>query len=130
MKNLLKLSLGFIFISLFFLVGCTEETNSNEIGCYEIYAPVCGVDGITYPNDCYAEQMNNVEIAYEGECGNNFKEEINNELSNIIYCTEEQKQAEFCTLEYMPVCGNDNNTYGNKCAACASGIDYYIDGEC
>ncbi len=27
---------------------------------------------------------------------------------NSIQCTEEQKNAEICTMEYMPVCGNDN----------------------
>ena len=33
----------------------------------EIYAPVCGVDGVTYGNPCHAEQEG-VEIAYDGEC--------------------------------------------------------------
>lgn len=48
-----------------------------------------------------------------------------------VTCTEEQKAAEMCTMEYMPVCGDDGVTYGNKCSACASKkIDSYIPGEC
>jgi len=48
-----------------------------------------------------------------------------------VTCTEEQKAAEMCTLEYMPTCGDDGVTYGNKCAACASkAIDSYTPGEC
>ncbi len=35
--------------------------------CPEIYAPVCGVDGVTYPNDCFA-QCENVRIERMGEC--------------------------------------------------------------
>ena len=46
-------------------------------------------------------------------------------------CTEAEKAAEMCTLEYMPTCGDNGVTYGNKCAACASkNIDSYTPGEC
>jgi putative hemolysin len=46
-------------------------------------------------------------------------------------CTEAEKAAEMCTLEYMPTCGDDGITYGNKCAACASKeINSYTPGEC
>ena len=46
-------------------------------------------------------------------------------------CKPEQKAAEICTLEYMPVCGNDDQTYGNKCQACASeAVEYWMAGEC
>ena len=46
------------------------------------------------------------------------------------YCTVTEKAAEACTMEYMPVCGNDGITYGNACSACSSQIIYWISGEC
>ena len=38
-----------------------------DVFCPEIYAPVCGVDGVTYGNPCEAEHTG-VDIAYDGEC--------------------------------------------------------------
>lgn len=50
---------------------------------------------------------------------------------NAKMCTDAQKAAEVCTMEYNPVCGDDKITYGNACSACASkNIDYYTMGEC
>lgn len=60
-----------------------------------------------------------------------------------VTCTEEMKQADFCTEEYAPVCGLTQvqcvtepcdpvpQTYSNGCHACAQGnVDSYVPGEC
>ena len=46
------------------------DTNLDDCLCTEEWDPVCGVDGNTYSNACYAT-CEYVVIAYEGECVNN-----------------------------------------------------------
>ncbi|MCF8256230.1 MAG: T9SS type A sorting domain-containing protein [Flavobacteriales bacterium] len=45
------------------------EQIDPEMGCLEIYDPVCGCDNVTYSNACYAEFHGGVTSWTLGECG-------------------------------------------------------------
>ena len=50
-------------------IACIDETKIDELAlCVEIFEPVCGCDGITYPNLCYASSFGGVTSFIDGAC--------------------------------------------------------------
>lgn len=44
-----------------------QKVEQGEVACILIYDPVCGTDGRTYSNDCFASAAG-AEIEHQGEC--------------------------------------------------------------
>ncbi|HHJ50848.1 MAG TPA: hypothetical protein ENJ88_08130 [Phaeodactylibacter sp.] len=83
--------------------------------CGEIYQPVCGCNGKTYPNRCEAQKAGVKHFA-EGPCNP---------------CQDPNAiRIQPCPDIYAPVCGCDGKTYTNSCAARNAGLKSWTDGPC
>ena len=85
--------------------------------CTEEYDPVCGCDGITYPNPCFAE-TSGITSYTRGTCSDG--------------CIDPEKidPDAICSQEYDPVCGCNNVTYANACEAEKAGVLSFSSGVC
>ena len=48
--------------------NCIDSTLINNNSCLDVLAPVCGCDGVTYGNPCYATVYGGVTSYVQGEC--------------------------------------------------------------
>lgn len=106
--------------------------------CPCVYLPVCGCDGNTYGNDCEAAAAG-VNVAYGGPCVltacqdnadcpyGNYCSKAAGDCSGTGFCAEKPL---FCPDVWDPVCGCDNQTYGNSCEAEAAGVSVRYYGPC
>ncbi|HTN86818.1 MAG TPA: Kazal-type serine protease inhibitor domain-containing protein, partial [Sorangium sp.] len=115
--------------------------------CTFEYNPVCGCNGETYGNECAANAAG-VSVASRGECAPapgqicgglaGFACDpgffCNYSLDAICGAADQTGTCEVipeaCTANYDPVCGCDDRTYSNACAAHQSGVSVALLGEC
>lgn len=134
---------------------CSPQTARCETAfCPQVFQPVCGLDGKTYPNRCRAD-AEHVVVAHQGECedgyGGSGSGEPGEPCGGIagIRCPEGQTcelpagqcrgrdlqgecvpRPEMCPEVYDPVCACDGNTYSNDCFRRRAGVQKAHDGKC
>jgi hypothetical protein len=104
------------------LTSPSEGFDNSFIGplpppCPLIAEPVCGSNGASYLNACYAQLAGVTQYTY-GVC---FSSCINPSAMN---------PGQLCPQVYDPVCGCNGKTYGNSCEAQRAGVTSTTPGPC
>jgi Kazal-type serine protease inhibitor-like protein len=133
--------------------GAADQTGTcreRPDACAEIFAPVCGCDDQNYENACAANRAG-VSVASTGDCDDD-GEPAGDICGGLLgascspgefcnfgpgdFCGAADATGictpipEVCTDIFQPVCGCDDQTYGNACEANAAGISVVSEGEC
>ena len=100
---------------------CIDLTKQSMRPCPEVYKPVCGCDGKTYPNQCSAE-VKGLTGWTAGACADKAPE-------SCIDASKVNPEG-MCPMNYDPVCGCNGVTYSNECKAIIAGVTKWEKGAC
>ncbi len=108
--------------------------------CPDIFKPVCGCNGRTYSNECWAAAAG-VNVKSEGACDQQKSAcKTNKDCPAGDFCAKEtgkcddsgtcSRRPEICPDVVDPVCGCNNKTYNNFCMANRAGVNVSHKGKC
>ncbi|CAH1773592.1 unnamed protein product [Owenia fusiformis] len=116
---------------------CECQQECHTYGDSVDSTPVCGTDGVDYPNMCElrkaaCNQFKELRVHYYGKCDPCKDHKCDN---NQVCQLDESRRpvcrcSGACTQEYRPVCGSDANSYSNECmmhmASCKARVEIRV----
>jgi len=130
--------------------GSADQTGvcqTKPQACSDLFAPVCGCDGHTYSNQCFAASAG-VSVEHTGACTDGGGKSCGGLTGAACdrgqYCNFPEStrcgsgdQTGTCTAIpdvcpdiVQPVCGCDDKTYDNACDAARAGVSVRANGAC